>query len=58
LKEHSGQYPVVIQHVRVNLETCADDDHDVGTNDFPTGLMGQHENMAWMRRAFFSGACV
>jgi starvation-inducible DNA-binding protein len=42
----------------VDLETCADDYHDMGTNDFLTGLMEQHEKMAWMLRAFVTGASV
>ena len=28
---------------------------DAGTNDFLTGLMEQHEKMAWMLRAFLTG---
>jgi starvation-inducible DNA-binding protein len=30
----------------------------MGTNDFLTGLMEQHEKMAWMLRAFLAGATV
>jgi starvation-inducible DNA-binding protein len=30
----------------------------MGTNDFLTGLMEQHEKMAWMLRAFVTGASV
>jgi starvation-inducible DNA-binding protein len=44
--------------LRVDLEACADDYHDMGTNDFLTGLMEQHEKMAWMLRAFVTGASV
>ena len=72
LKEHPGHYPearamltnlladheAVIQRLRVDLEACADDYHDMGTNDFLTGLMEQHEKMAWMLRAFVTGASV
>jgi DNA-binding ferritin-like protein len=36
----------------IDLETCADKYHDLGTNDFLTGLMEKHEKMAWMLRAF------
>jgi len=53
-----AEHEVVIQRLRVDLETCADDDHDMGTNDFLTGLMEQHEKMAWMLRAFLTGASV
>ena len=69
LKEHPGHFPdahvmlanlladheMVIQRLRVDLETCADEYHDMGTNDFLTGLMEQHEKMAWMLRAFLEG---
>ena len=65
LKEHPGHYPraremianlvddheAVIRQLRSDLETCADKYHDMGTNDFLTGLMEQHEKMAWMLRA-------
>jgi starvation-inducible DNA-binding protein len=66
LKEHPGEYPAaqkmisnllgdhetIIPTLRVDLETCADKYHDIGTNDFLTGLMEKHEKMAWMLRAF------
>jgi len=69
LKEQPGQYPnarnmianlladheAIIRYLRVDLETCADKYHDVGTNDFLTGLMEKHEKMAWMLRAFLEG---
>ena len=72
LTEHPGQYPqardmlanlladheTVIRQVRVDLETCMDTYQDAGTNDFLTGLMEQHEKMAWMLRAFLAGASV
>jgi starvation-inducible DNA-binding protein len=42
----------VIRTLRVDLETCADRYHDMGTNNFLTDLMERHEKMAWMLRAF------
>ncbi|MCI0454415.1 MAG: DNA starvation/stationary phase protection protein [Candidatus Dadabacteria bacterium] len=65
LKEEPGQYPdahgmilkllvdheTIIRNLRVDLEVCADKHHDIGTNDFLTGLMEKHEKMAWMLRA-------
>ena len=47
-----GDHETVIRSLRVDLETCADQYHDIGTNDFLTGLMERHEKMAWMLRAF------
>jgi starvation-inducible DNA-binding protein len=72
LKEHPGQYPnaqdmlanlladheAIIRYLREDLETVADTYHDIGTNDFLTGLMEQHEKMAWMLRAFLQGESV
>ena len=72
LKEHPGKYPnaqdmisnlladheAIIRYLREDLETVADKYHDIGTNDFLTGLMEQHEKMAWMLRAFLEGESV
>jgi len=41
----------VIQVLRQDLETCTKLG-DAGTSDFLTGLMEQHEKMAWMLRSF------
>ncbi len=67
LKEKPGQNPsaqgmiqdllsdheAVIRSLRADLEACANEYRDMGTNDFLTGLMEQHEKMAWMLRSFF-----
>jgi len=72
LKEHPGQYPgaremianlladheALIRTLRVDLETCAERYHDIGTNDFLTGLMEKHEKMTWMLRAYLEGKSV
>jgi starvation-inducible DNA-binding protein len=72
LKEYPGQYPgardmianlladheALIRTLRVDLEACADKYHDIGTNDFLTGLMEKHEKMAWMLRACLEGRSV
>ncbi len=69
LKEHPKERPdahtmianlladheAVIRALRVDLETVAEKHHDIGTNDFLTGVMEQHEKMAWMLRAFLEG---
>ncbi len=66
LAEQPGAYPdamsmisglledheAVIRALRVDLETCAGQYHDLGTNNFLTDLMEKHEKMAWMLRAF------
>ena len=66
LKEKPGQNPnaqgmiqdlltdheAVIRSLRVDLEACAHEYQDMGTSDFLTGLMEQHEKMSWMLRSF------
>jgi len=66
LSEQPGVYPdamtmignllddheAIIRTLRTDLETCAQRYHDIGTNDFLTGLMERHEKMAWMLRSF------
>lgn len=66
LEEHPGQYPpaadmlanlvtdheAIIRQLRQDIKACEDEYHDVGTNDFLTDLLEQHEKMAWMLRAF------
>jgi starvation-inducible DNA-binding protein len=43
-------HEALIRNLRSDLEK-ADELGDAGTNDFLTGLMEQHEKMAWMLRA-------
>ncbi len=66
LKESADDYPEtkkmianllndheqIIDGLRKSLEICAEQYHDMGTSDFLTGLMEQHEKMAWMLRAY------
>jgi starvation-inducible DNA-binding protein len=70
LAEHPKQYPnaremvaglladheTIARQLRGDLETCAEKYHDMGTNDFLTGLMEKHEKLAWMLRAFLQAA--
>ena len=48
LQDHES----IIRFLRKDLEVCAEKYHDIGTNDFLTGLMEKHEKMAWMLRSF------
>lgn len=68
LSEHPGSHPpaftmlsnlladheTIVRQLRIDLETC-NQHHDAGTSDFLTGLMEQHEKMAWMLRSFLAG---
>ena len=48
LADHEG----LAECLRRDLEEAGERYGDAGTNDFLTGLMEQHEKMAWMLRAF------
>jgi starvation-inducible DNA-binding protein len=45
----------IIRDLREDVDVCADELNDQGTADFLTGLMEQHEKMAWMHRALLEG---
>jgi starvation-inducible DNA-binding protein len=46
-----SDHEAVIRSLRADLEACTAKFGDAGTSDFLTGLMEQHEKMAWMLRA-------
>ena len=48
LEDHEA----VIRSLREDLKTVLEKHADAGTSDFLTGLMEQHEKMAWMLRSF------
>ncbi len=48
VKDHE----TIIAYLRKNLETVIEKYHDAGTSDFITGIMKDHEKMAWMLRAY------
>lgn len=50
LKDHDA----IIKYIRDNISKVEDDYEDVGTGDFLTGLLQEHEEMAWMLRATIS----
>lgn len=70
LREHPGDLPnanemvrrmvsdheQMIRNLRSHVDKCGDEFHDEGTADFLTGLMEQHEEMAWMLRSFLEGS--
>ena len=69
LKEHPGDLPnaqqmverlvddheQIIRNLRDHIDQCGDEFHDEGTADFLTGLMEDHEEMAWMLRSLIEG---
>ncbi len=44
-------HETIIKGLREDIDKCDDDYEDTGTADFLTGLMEQHEAMAWMLRS-------
>lgn len=66
LRESPGKYPqaqamiesllndheTVIRELRKDLDACSAKYKDMGTSDFLTGLMEEHEKIAWMLRAY------
>ncbi len=45
----------VIRNLRGHIDSVSEEFHDQGTADFLTGLMEQHEEIAWMLRSFLEG---
>jgi starvation-inducible DNA-binding protein len=48
----------VVRNLREHVDQCGEEFHDEGTADFLTGLMEEHEEMAWMLRSFIEGESV
>ena len=46
-----ADHEMIIQVLRQDVDDAMDQYGDAGTSDFLTGLMEQHEKMAWMVRA-------
>ena len=51
IKDLLGDHESIIILLRENINKIADKFGDVGTGDFLTGLMEEHEKVAWMMRA-------
>jgi starvation-inducible DNA-binding protein len=72
LTEHPGDVPMatemvaqlvidheqIVRNLRGHVDACSDTFEDQGTADFLTGLMEEHEKMAWMLRSFIEGESV
>ncbi|CAN5311592.1 Dps family protein [soil metagenome] len=68
IKEHPGKYPsskdmvkellqdheTIIIHLRKSVCECAETLGDAGTSDFLTGLMEEHETIAWTLRRYLN----
>lgn len=72
LKEHAGEVPTatgmvanlvddheqIIRNLREHVDLSSEEFHDEGTADFLTGLMEEHEEIAWMLRSFIEGQAL
>lgn len=66
--EHPNKYPVqkamlsellsdhetLIGELRKDIDLCSDENHDAGTADLLTGIMQQHESIAWILRRYLN----
>jgi starvation-inducible DNA-binding protein len=54
LNELLGDHETVIVQLRKDIDISNDENKDAGTADFLTGLMEQHETIAWTLRRYLS----
>lgn len=47
-----ADHEAIIRQLRKDIDITAEQDEDMGTSDFLTGLIADHEKMAWMLRSF------
>ncbi len=52
IRELLADHETIIIAMRECIDRFANEFKDMGTNDFLTGLMEEHEKMAWMTRSF------
>ena len=66
--EHPNKYPVqkamisellsdheiLIAELRKDIDVCTNESHDAGTADLLTGILQQHETIAWTLRRYLS----
>lgn len=49
-----NDHETIIRYIRNELPKVSDTYKDLGTTDFMTGIMQQHEKMTWMLRAYLA----
>lgn len=54
IKELAKDHEQIIVRLRANIEDCANKYKDAGTTDFLTGLMLEHETIAWTLRRYLN----
>lgn len=54
IKNLLDDHETIIRFLRELITEFADKEKDLGSSDFVTGLLRQHEKMAWMLRSYLS----
>lgn len=54
IKDLLAGHETIIRRLRKEADLVGDKFHDVGTNDFITGVIEAHEKMAWMLRSYLA----
>lgn len=54
IKELLNDHEMIVVMLRKDIENCASKHKDAGTADFMTGLMEQHETIAWTLRRYLN----
>ena len=54
IRQLLADHESLVRQLREDAVTATDKHHDIGTGDFLTGLLEDHEKMAWMLRAYLS----
>ena len=52
IAELLNNHQSVIIELRKDIDICTESNHDAGTTDFLTGIMQQHETIAWILRRY------
>ena len=48
----ASDHEIIVQELRKLIKTFDEKYKDIGSSDFATGLLKQHEKMAWMLRSY------
>ncbi len=51
IKNLLAEYETIIRELRSDIDACEEENHDMGSADFLTGIMEKHEKKAWMLRS-------
>ena len=54
LSELLTDHEILISELRKDIDKSADENHDAGTADLLTGILQQHETIAWVLRRYLA----